>query len=175
MLWHSWSDSMKRFLPALIVLLLLSASALPAQDRTPVSEAEKLERTKAILAENSSAAAGGKQRTQSPWNGDTEQGFGAAGASMFKSLAFCLGILLVGLAVYRKLNRRNETGGSKRIRVLEKVPLTHRSVLVLLEVDGRKIVASAGQDHVSFLNMDGGAKEENTFEQSLKEVCVKER
>ena len=135
-------------------------------------DAGKLERTKAIIAGNS-APGETRQAVPSEWKSDVGSGLQGIGLSMGKSLLFCLGIFLIGIAIYRRFSPRTAISDSRRIRIVERASLSHRTALALIEVDGRRVLISSGQDCVSFLDLETDRAPDPTgFEKSLKEACV---
>ncbi|NMC62764.1 MAG: hypothetical protein GYA55_06290 [SAR324 cluster bacterium] len=167
-----------RLLIIVLCLLGLSCPILSSSEEQAVQNSiEKLERTKALLQADAATATEPKSPASRPWSAGPEGNIEGAGLAMFKSLLICVGIFLIGVALYKKLYMKKPQIAPKRIKVLERGQINHRNFLALIEVDGKNVLVSYGSDRVSMLGI-GGNRElgENShgFEESLKEACVKQ-
>lgn len=155
----------------LLIVLFFHISFAAAQDNTPQPEDQKLERTRVLLQEATAQTA---SATPS-WKPAPEGELASAGKGVMKSLVLCLGVFLVGMAVYKKYFMPKDAGSARHIRVIEKTPLNNRSLLALVEVDGKRVLVSCGVDSMNFMELTAGDKgEAHVFEESLKAACVKE-
>lgn len=92
-----------------------------------------------------------------------------------KGLGICIGTLLVGVWAVKKFKIGSKVLPSRRMRVIERLPLTQKSSLLLLEIDGTKTLVGVGPDRISFApelqrNVSGD------FDMSLmeeREICEK--
>ena len=163
---------MKRFFYLLLLLSVLFTAAPALCEGTPAaSDADKLEKTRAIMAENSSTKSAAPAQ---PWRTDEPSSLAGAGGGMVKSLLLCIGIFLVGAALYKKFAIKGGAVSGRRIRVIERSPLSSRTFLSLVEVDGKTILLSCGPDRVSFAQATiptASVKQTEDFEKALKAVC----
>ena len=135
-------------------------------------EPTKLERTISLLKDSQSA-----KNTQhgigNTVDGASDENTGA-GLRMAEGLAFCLGLLMLGVYALKKGKLKGIVHGSKAIRVIERSAVTQRTSLLLVEVQGRKVLLSVGSDRVSFHSMSD-SDSDLEFDDSLENVCRVER
>ena len=151
----------------IFVIALFCASTAYGQDNTLAPD--KLEKTRAIMAENSAA----KENSAQPWRTE-ETSLSGAGMSMVKSLVLCIGIFLVGVALYKKFAMKGGTSSGRRIQILERTQLSSRTFLSLVEIDGKTVLLSCGPDRVSFAQShvpSATCGHTDDFEKTLKAVC----
>ena len=175
---------MKRFalhlnrLAALVFMIslfcvLFAVSSAYGQDKAVGTDSDKLERTRAILAENNTTKAA---PTPSSWRTE-EPSLSGAGTSMVKSLVLCIGIFLVGAALYKRFALKNGTTVGRRIKIVERTPLSSRTFLSIVEVDGKTVILSCGPDRVSFAQNQipvASVGKPEDFEKALKAVCERQ-
>lgn len=71
-------------------------------------------------------------------------------ARLFSGLLICLGVFCCGIYLAKRRGLIKHTG-ERRVSILERIPLTARTSLVLLEKDGKEILLSVGSEQVSYL------------------------
>lgn len=143
-----------------------------AENRVAQSDLEKLERAKAIVADNAASQNINKNPNSIPWKTEKEGSVTQVGWSMVKSLAVCLGIFLIGVAIYRRFWGKNIGHTARRMRVVERMLIGQRTFINIVEVDGKELLMASGPEHVSFmesLNSSSNA----TFSESLRTACEK--
>lgn len=147
---------------ALLALIasLMSVPALHAQERPAV--------------EVHQGAQGGEtpatSTTLKPWRPDALEPSGTP-FLMFKGLGVCLAVLLIGAWIVKKTGLAKPRTGSGRIKILERCPLSTKSSIVLLEIEGKSILVAVGPEQVTLLS-EGG--KDSRFEQSLEDECARE-
>ena len=159
---------MKRLLDFLFLVAAIFCAPAARCDSN-VADADKLEKTRAILAENSNA----KEAPTPSWRTE-EQSLSGAGMSMVKSLVLCIGIFLVGAAIYRKFALKGSISAGRRIKIMERTPLSSRTFLSIVEVDGKTVLLACGPDRVSFAPTSvptASCAQAGDFEKTLKAVC----
>jgi flagellar biogenesis protein FliO len=95
---------------------------------------------------------------QSP--GQPVSGGGAVGKAL-QGLGLCLGAFLVTVGLARRF-RRPAAASAKSVRVVERVPLSTKTTLVVVEFDGERILLTQGSEQIARLvrkGAPGGARE----------------
>ena len=100
-------------------------------------ELSKLERTKALM-----------QQGPQP-QGQSAVMLEGAPTRMFQGLAFALAVFCAGIYLTKKF-RRITPNTMRKLRIIERCPLTSKNMLVLVEVEGRKLVVGLGSDNMTF-------------------------
>lgn len=90
--------------------------------------------------------------------------------SAVKGLLLCLGVFLIGTWLVKGFGGKGVIAGSRKMRIIERLPVAARTALLLIEVEGRKVLVAVGPDRVSFDPAGRGAAE--GFDQELSEVCT---
>lgn len=73
-----------------------------------------------------------------------------SGTKMIQGLAVCGFVLCVGVWGYKRYILKAPTVISRKMKIIERMPLSPRSTLVLIEVEGKKKLVAMGSDPVSF-------------------------
>lgn len=73
---------------------------------------------------------------------------------LFQGLAFCLGVFFIGIHIYRKYYYRMKPLNENHMRILEKLALSNKSMLYLVEIEGKKIIVGAGADKLTMVAAD---------------------
>ena len=71
--------------------------------------------------------------------------------SMAKGLLLVLGVFFIGVYFFKRFNGVTATGQKRRMRVLERIPISSKAALVLVEVGGQEVLVSVGSDRVSVI------------------------
>jgi flagellar biogenesis protein FliO len=107
-----------------------------------------------VLAVSMGVAAGVKAEETSP-TADRLTGLqsvsepAARPGSLFRmmgGLLFCLGVFGGGVHLYRRFVAPVSQSGKRRMRVIERLPLTQKSTLVMVSCDGREILLTVGSE-----------------------------
>jgi len=93
-----------------------------------------------------------KERQQIILEKKTENETMPDGFVIFKGLVLCIGLFLIGVAGYQKFyNKTGSAKGGKRcLQILEKMPLSPKTTLLLVECDGEKLLLTLGNERVTF-------------------------
>lgn len=83
--------------------------------------------------------------------GTPEMSGGEAFGRMIGGLAICLVLILVGVAILKRVNKFVGGTSDKRLKIKERLPLSNKTSLVLVEVGGREILISVGSEAVTEL------------------------
>jgi len=67
---------------------------------------------------------------------------------MVQGLAACLAVLFLGLAAYRRYHPGAQQAGNSSLRLLERLPINQRTALILVEVDGEKMLLGINGDTI---------------------------
>ncbi|MCB0337285.1 MAG: FliO/MopB family protein, partial [Bdellovibrionales bacterium] len=79
-----------------------------------------------------------------------EQTMGSLALKMGKGLVLCVGVLLIGLSIAKRMRPDRFTQES-RVRIRERVALTPKVSLLIVEIDGKEQLLTVGSDQVSVL------------------------
>ena len=74
----------------------------------------------------------------------------SSGIKMLQGLALCGGVLCLGAWAYKKYVLKTPAVASRKMRIIERLPLSPKATLVLIEVEGIKKIVAMGSDPVSF-------------------------
>ncbi|MEZ4753960.1 MAG: hypothetical protein R3A13_06560 [Bdellovibrionota bacterium] len=140
-------------------------SELNAKDLTKLEQVQKL-REKNL--EN-----GGKPAI-SNWKESGENSVMESSGKMFSGLALCLGVLLVGSGLYKRLQGKSPANKDGKMCIIEKMQVTSKTSLILCEVRGKEYLVAVGGENVSFANtqMETTQHQSKGFEFNLQEACV---
>ena len=94
---------------------------------------------------------------------------GASVLTMFKGLAICILILMLGVWLLKKLKSPLINPQSRRLKVLERLPLGARSSLVLVEVNQKQVLVGVGTDSI---NLISDFVEADSVDLNLKELTT---
>lgn len=99
-----------------------------------------------------------------------------SGSKVLKALALCVGLFLIGSYLYRRMNGIPLKEGNQLLQVVERVPLSQKTSLLLVEVDGRRTLAAIGPDPVTLLDISKNEAvpqdEQKQFNSSLELACI---
>lgn len=149
---------MCRFKFALLFVLVLGAPLRAhAVDLTEVKNA---------VAEASAAKAPAEWRTP---NSDID--LGRSGLRMFEGLCLIVGGLLIVSYLLKRFAPRRVCGTGRRMKIIERMPVSAKSALLLLEVDSRKFMVAVGPDKVNFAEIPEPPERLCDFEEGFNAVC----
>ena len=114
-------------------------------------EMEKsIAKIKETLKHDPSAAESGEKSAGPKQSEGKEFDLSNAGFNVFKALALCVGIFLIGAAVAKRLRGAIAAPQGQRIKIIERTLVAPKTWLVMAEVDGRRVVMAAGSERVTF-------------------------
>ncbi|MDC0358692.1 flagellar biosynthetic protein FliO [Oligoflexia bacterium] len=161
----------------------LAAEADVAVSTTDPAVSPKMEKTKLLLTQRQEEEATKQQSAGlESWRSDTSQPqFKGSGFRMLQGLAICVGVFLVGVYFIKRFGKQKNYYPDKHLNILERMPLTQKTALLLVEVNGENVLLSVGSDRVNFLKtQDAVAKVESKeqvkdkFDKSLDVICKEE-
>ncbi len=72
--------------------------------------------------------------------------------SMFKGLAICILLLFALIWVLKKIKSPIVSGQGKKLKIIERLPVSARSSLLLVEVNKKQILVGVGPDNVNLVS-----------------------
>ena len=163
---------MKKLLIVLLVSALVGASAsAESGDIGPASVAPAAQPS---FQERMESAVQAKRAGQSQQKSITaESPLSSNAGRMVAGLAMCVGVFLIGAWLVRRASGKIKPTNTRSLRVVERMPITSKTSLMLVEVDGRRVMISAGPDKVSFFAPESGmADTYNSDALTLKEELI---
>lgn len=76
---------------------------------------------------------------------------GEAFGRMIGGLAICLILILVGVAVLKRFNKYVGVSAERRLKIKERLPISNKTSLVLIELNGKEVLIAVGSDSVTEL------------------------
>lgn len=132
---------------ALAFTAMGAAADVPEADAT---SAAKLEQVRAIAAERAAVRSeGDSEQNVGGWSSAQEVSLGGTAFKMFTALGLTIGVLLIGVHFYRRYSGAPTVVRARRIRIVERVSISAKTALVLVEFDGRPMILSVGADNVT--------------------------
>jgi flagellar biogenesis protein FliO len=97
--------------------------------------------------------------------------FSTAGAfvKMLGAFLFCLGLFAAGIHLYRKYGGVTARPGARRMAVLERLAVTHKSAVYLVSLDGKEFLLTSGPDNLRIVSAPTSSSA--TFDESLAAAC----
>lgn len=139
-------------LTAAVMLWLAFANEALAQVNVSAETMAKLAALKrsalAQAAENSDA---GQPAAEVP---AVTAGTESPGLKVIQALALCIGVLLIGAWFFRRFWGSGVQYAGRRLKIREKLSISPRTSLVLVEMDGRPLVLALGSEKVTFCDQD---------------------
>lgn len=89
-----------------------------------------------------------------PWKTE-ETSASSMVVTMVQGLALCIGVLFIGLAIYKRINPNVGNRGQKTTEILERLQVSQRTQLVLARFNKKKILFSVGPERVTLLDTGG--------------------
>lgn len=124
-----------------------ASADVPEVDAT---SAAKLEQVRAITAERATIRSeDSSQENGGGWSSAQEVSLGGTAFKMFSALGLTVGVLLIGVYFYRRYSGAPAVVRARRIRIVERVSISAKTALVLVEFDGRPMILSVGADNVT--------------------------
>jgi len=149
---------MKLVVRFLVLLVLLSAATLHADERSDRLKSIVDERAAAASAKSAAAVPSDSPKTDLFRSKASESpSDGISGIRVLQGLFLTLGVFFVGIWAYQKLNRQAMPKLSgRRIKLIERISVGHKTALVLAEIDGRSVLMSVGNERVAFFSDSSG-------------------
>ncbi|MBX7139240.1 MAG: flagellar biosynthetic protein FliO [Oligoflexia bacterium] len=160
---------------AVVLLLLWQALiALPLLAEEPATApTERLTRIAELrhAAQESSAQPDSQQQVLTQLRSEKQE-VSLSAIKMIQALGLCIGVFLIATFLVRKYGPKNLMPTGRRLRVREKLPVTSKTSLMLIEVDERPFLVAVGPDHVAFCDHEIEPRfDQEATERALKLVC----
>ena len=77
--------------------------------------------------------------------------------NMLRGLGLTLGVFFIGLWVYKRLHGTAQQTQKRKLRIVERLSISSKTSLMLVQANGQEILLSVGSDRVSVIgDMSGG-------------------
>jgi len=115
------------------------------------------------------------QQREAKANGEAAPGLtsnkGSTILSMVQGLGLVIGIFLIGVHVYKKYVIKNEPFNSRRIKIIERAPLSNKAALVLAEIEGQRILVGIGAEGITMTKLEPAPiRLEESYEEGSEEL-----
>jgi flagellar biogenesis protein FliO len=144
-----------------IFMMQLCASANPLRadaieilsETAPSSDTRLSDTRRGTIAEELAANPAFKKGPNTPLDFSSDQGDEPATQrpwmAVLKALGVCIGSLFLFLGLYRKFVMKNSHSLMSAVKILDKIPLTAKTNLIVAEFRGRELLLSVGPDRVT--------------------------
>ena len=88
---------------------------------------------------------------------------------MVGGLFLCFGMLGFGLHIYKRHVLPRSLSSTRRLQVLERLQISHKSSLVLVKFDGKEFLMTTGTEPSRLVPLAG--REEGLFDETLASAC----
>ncbi len=152
----------------LVIFILTISFPVLAEESQSDSNQKKIESAR-LIKEKVSAEAGEVSAFA-----DSQSEFSIV--RLFQGFGLCVAIFLIGIHLYKKYILKDDFKTERSLRVLEKIPLSGKSHLCLVQYNDKKLLMAVGSENVSFyhdsdiLNSLGDFNEESAYLPE-KELC----
>ena len=157
------SRSWRYTLSALALALFCMTISIPAfgqSENAPVANeaqrtTDKLARTRELINANAAQNALNRNDPASRIPKPSEAEGSGAIVMMLQGLAFCVGIFLIGSWIFKRYAPRRfvASASGRRMKIVERLAVTSRSSIALIEVDGREVLVSLGSESTQMLSL----------------------
>jgi flagellar biogenesis protein FliO len=89
---------------------------------------------------------------------------------MLGGFLFCLGLFGAGIHVYKRYFMQSCGKVERRLKILERLPVSAKNSLLLVELDGRELLLATGPDSPRMLT--SRSKREVSFDDTLLDAAV---
>lgn len=161
---------MKKVMITLALFAFFGASAQAESSDMSVASAKTHQLT---FQERMESAVQAKRATQIEQKIPDQSPTSASAVRMIAGLALCVGVLLIGAWLVRRASGRIKPSNTRNMRIIERMPVTPKTSLMLIEIDGRRVMIAAGPEKVSFFAPESGmADTYNSDALTLKEELI---
>lgn len=106
----------------------------------------------------------------SPVGASTENySFAGSFVRMIGGFLLCLGVFAGGIYLYRRYGAVGIRGVSRRLMIIERMPITAKSAVTLVSLDGKEFIVTSGPDNLRVVPTHAVGKD--TFDESLALAC----
>ncbi len=143
---------MRHILRTTILFLCLLACGVANADQPTVGDQrmfDKLERTRQLMQETP-APTEASAAAQSVQDAETT----SSGMKMVQSLGFLVALVLVSAWAYKKFVLKEAVTLSRKMKLIERLPIAPRASLMLAEIDGTTILVGLSGDAISLMKLE---------------------
>lgn len=148
----------------MLMLIVLSTWCLARADNLPAASALKQERPLAmqdalanilVARRNEPAGEAARAPAGDQAGAPLTRPAGPGIVNLLAGLALCCGVFFVMLYVLKRCDRARVGFGSRSMKVVERLPLSSKTALLIVEVEGRKQLLGLGTENITFLGSLG--------------------
>ncbi|MDZ4785052.1 MAG: flagellar biosynthetic protein FliO [bacterium] len=105
-----------------------------------------------------------------------EASTGSSILRMIEGLVLVAGIFLVGVHLYKKFVLKDKSLPNKfrgrRIKIIERTPISSKASLLLVEIEGKKVLVGVGSENVSITELESNEIENiSGFDEGVDQSC----
>lgn len=141
-----------------------------------VKEAGEIEKISAVAKIKSKLNKEAGASEQKPWklNKSDAPSISVLGGNMLKGLALCLGMVFIVLSILKRF-KFSKTNLPRACKVIETLKLTEKSKLLLIEIEGKKVAVSVGNERVSTIHEFGDENDKLKIQNKTKQNIINEQ
>jgi len=164
---------MKKLVLAALLLVGLGLNAAHAEDAKPAKpdaaapKVSLFERMHVESAYQKSAAGSSLQAFNTP----DEPGSSSAWLKLAQAFCICMALLCAIIFCLKRYSDKFAKVGDKKLRVKERLPLTGKTALLLVEYEGRNMLVAVGSERVSFSDNDSPFRLAGEEERDFGMLC----
>lgn len=72
--------------------------------------------------------------------------------SLFEGLGYCLVVFFIGIHFYKRYVLKQSGPVKRHMQLVERLQISSKSSLLLVDVDGRRVLLTVGPDRTSFMS-----------------------
>jgi flagellar biogenesis protein FliO len=133
---------------ALLATFGTPLAGLAAPLESDNSGAGKLEQARVLVAERQAVRQSSGDGSREP---EPTTSVSGTAVKLFSALGLALAAFFIGVHLHRRMTGATAPVRSRRLKVVERLPIGAKTALVLVEIDGRPIVLTIGSDRVTAL------------------------
>ena len=130
-------------------------TAPAANQASELAIQNKLDRTRELLKDSQGEK--GRPAAGASAGGDIGGDIALTGVRVLEGLLLCLGVLALGVYIAKRFGFKPAGGAARKIKLIERTPLSSRTALVLAEIEGKTVLISVGAERVSFFEVRDAA------------------
>lgn len=134
----------------LFLCVMLQGVVFAEESKADVNQS-KLAKTKILLDERQAGAEKSNKANKLSWRPDEDsKNSTTSPLAMFKGLALCLGAFMIMVFFIKRLGRPNYANSQRHMNVRERLAISNKTSLLLVEVNGSDLVVAVGSETVNF-------------------------
>ena len=105
------------------------------------------------------------------WGVAAQPGVESPGLKLFWALGLCIGVLLIGAYFARRYLPGASVKHTRRLRIVDKLALTSKTSLLIVDVEGQKLLMTVGADRVTYVDQGQVLPPDEIYDRELGLVC----